>query len=99
MRKTTPAPEPRWVVTLFDPPALRVSPQEYAHLLRDATLRQQLPPVYRVVPLPTSRRPLAARVLACRQAWARCGWRPYERWRRSGWSDGEITITEPEEAP
>jgi hypothetical protein len=97
MRKTTPAQEPPWVVTLFAPPALRVSPQEYAHLLRDVALRQQLPPVYRFVPLPTSRRPLTARLLACRRAWARHGWRPYERWRRFGWAAGDLTITPPEE--
>jgi hypothetical protein len=93
MPKTIHAPESPWVVTLFDPPALRVSPQAYAHLLRDAALRQQLPPVYRVVPLTTSRRPLAIRVRACRRAWARHGWRPYERWRRFGWADGDLTIT------
>jgi hypothetical protein len=74
------------VVTLFAPPALRVSPQAYAHLLRDAALRQQLP-------LTTSRRPLVARILACQRAWARRGWRPYQRWRRFGWSDGDLTIT------
>jgi hypothetical protein len=74
---------------------------EYAHLLRDAALRQQLPPAYLFVPLTTSRRPLAARILACQRAWARHGWRPYERWRRFGWSDGDLTITPPpeEEAP
>jgi hypothetical protein len=60
---------------------------------RLAALRQQLPPLYRVVPLTTSRRPLAA--------WARCGWRPYQRWRHFGWSDGDLTSTDPpeEEAP
>jgi hypothetical protein len=100
MPKTTPAQEPPWVVTLFAPPALRVTAQEYRALLADPALRAQLPPVYRVVPLTTSRRPLAARLLACRRAWARRGWRPYERWRRFGWSDGDLTITPPpEEAP
>jgi hypothetical protein len=38
MRKTTDAQEPPWVVTLFDPPALRVSPQEYQALLADPAL-------------------------------------------------------------
>ena len=86
-----------WVVTLFAPPALRVSPQEYRALLADPALRQQLPPVYRFVPLATSRRPLAVRVRACRRAWARRGWRPYERWRRFGWSAGDIRVYHPEE--
>lgn len=97
MLKTTPTDEPPWVVTLFAPPALRVSPQEYQALLADPALRAQLPPVYRFVPLTTSRRPLAIRVLACRRAWARRGWRPYERWRRFGWSDGDLTLHKPEE--
>lgn len=80
-------PEKPWVVTLFGPPVLRVSSEEYRQVLDDATLRAQLPPVYRFVPLQTSRRPLATRVLACRRAWARHGWRPYERWRRFGWDE------------
>jgi hypothetical protein len=79
--------EPPWVVTLFDPPALRVSPQEYRQILREAALRRQLPPLYRVVPLATSRRPLAARLLACRRAWARQGWRPYDRADRFCWME------------
>ena len=82
-------PEKPWVVTLFAPPALRVSSEEYRQVLADATLRAQLPPVYRLVTLQTSRRPLAARVLACRRAWARHGWRPYERWRRFGWDEDD----------
>jgi hypothetical protein len=90
MRKPTHAPEPPWVVTLFAPPALRVSPEEYAHLLRDAALRRQLPPLYRLVPLAASRRPLAARLRACRQAWARRGWWPYDRSARFGWGPGDL---------
>ena len=89
--------EAPWVVTLFAPPALRVRPEEYRQVLREAALSTQLPPVYRFVPLTASRRPLAARLLACRRAWARRGWRPYERWRRFCWSAGDLTITTPSE--
>jgi hypothetical protein len=89
--------EPPWVVTLFAPPALRVSPQEYRQILRDAALRQQLPPVYRLVPLAMSRRPLAARLLAFRRAWARRGWRPYDRSDRFCWGPGDLTGVDPTE--
>ena len=81
MRPGAPRQEPPWVVTLFAPPALR----------------QQLPPVYRWVPLATSRRPLAARLLACRRAWARRGWRPYDRSDRFGWGPGDLTGVDPTE--
>jgi hypothetical protein len=85
-------PESPWVMTLFAPPALRVNGEEYRQVLWDATLRQQLPPLYVVVPLKTSSRSLAARVLACRRAWARRGWRPYDRSERFGWRTGDITV-------
>jgi hypothetical protein len=97
MRPGAPRPEPPWVVTPFDPPALRVTPQEYRHILREAALRRQLPPVYRWVPLATSRRPLVARLLACRRAWARRGWRPYDRSDRFGWGPGDLTGADPTE--
>jgi hypothetical protein len=85
-------PEAPWVMTLFAPPVLRVNGEEYRQVLRDATLRQQLPPLYVVVPLKTSSRSLAARILACRRAWARRGWRPCDRSERFGWSTGDITV-------
>jgi hypothetical protein len=97
MRPGAPRQEPPWVVTLFAPPALRVTAAEYRHILRQAALRQQLPPVYRWVPLATSRRPLAARLLACRRAWARRGWRPYDRSDRFGWGPGDLTGVDPTE--
>jgi hypothetical protein len=97
MRQMTHTPELPWVVILFDPPALRVTAAEYRHILRQAALRQQLPPVYRWVPLATSRRPLAARLLACRRAWARRGWRPYDRSDRFCWGPGDLTGVDPTE--
>jgi hypothetical protein len=92
------APEPPWVVALFHPPALRVTAEEYRHILRQAALRRQLPPLYRFVPPATSRRPLAARLLACRRAWARQGWRPYDRSDRFNWTEeGELIEEEGDE--
>jgi hypothetical protein len=100
MHKPTDTQEPPWVVTLFDPPTLRVSPQEYQTLLADPVLRAQLPPVYRFVPLHGSRRPLAARLRACRRAWARHGWQPYDRDDRFNWTEedgGLVQVEGPEE--
>ena len=50
-RPSSAYPELPWVMTLFAPPALRVNGEEYRQVLWDATLRQQLPPLYVVVPL------------------------------------------------
>jgi hypothetical protein len=87
--------ENSWVSTLFAPPILRVTPQEYARLLHESALRAQLPPVYVLKLVMRSRTPLATRLGTCRQAWVHGGrWRPYERWRRFCWTDeDEITIT------
>jgi hypothetical protein len=41
----------------------------------------------------------ATRLAACRPAWARRGWRPYDRSDRRGWDEGDVTIHEPEEEP
>jgi hypothetical protein len=90
-------PAPPWVVTLFAPPALRVSPQEYRQVLGEAALRRQLPPLYRWIPLATSRRPLAARLRACHRAWARHGRRPYDRSDGYNWVEQGEQIMEGEE--
>jgi hypothetical protein len=92
-------PAPPWVVTLFAPPALRVSPHEYRQVLGEAALRRQLPPLYRWIPLATSRRPLAARLRACHRAWARHGWQPYDRDDRFNWTEedgGLVQVEGPE---
>jgi hypothetical protein len=67
-------PVPPWVVTLFAPPTLRVSPQEYRQILGEA-----------------------ARLRACQRAWARRGWRPYDRSDRFGWGPGDLTSVDPTE--
>jgi hypothetical protein len=92
--------EPPWVVTLFAPPNLRVTRQEYHHLLHEPILRAQLPPIYILTVVSRPRTSLATRLGACRRAWARGGgWRPYERWRRFSWTDeDDIEILWPEEA-
>jgi hypothetical protein len=80
--------EKSWVSTLFAPPILRVTRQEYARLLYEPVLRAQLPPVYVLTVVPQTRTPLATRLGVCRRAWVRGGrWRPYERWRRFTWTD------------
>jgi hypothetical protein len=86
--------EKSWVSTLFAPPILRVTHQEYVRLLHESVLRAQLPPVYVLTVVPRCRTPLAARLKACQRAWVRGGrWRPYERWRRFCWTDeDEITM-------
>jgi hypothetical protein len=86
--------ENSWVSTLFAPPILRVTHQEYARLLHESVLRAQLPPVYVLTVVSRPRTPLTTRLKACRQAWVReGGWRPYERWRRFCWTDeDEIEI-------
>jgi len=79
-----------WVVTLFAPPVLRVTAPEHRRLQREARLRAQLPPLYRLTLVRRSRLPLTTRLRACRRQWAEVGgWRPYKRWRRFVWDDAD----------
>jgi hypothetical protein len=61
-----------WVVTLFNPPVLRVSRQEYARLQREPRLRAQLPPLYRDIGGQITVRPTPRKYKAS-QPCSRCG--------------------------
>jgi hypothetical protein len=90
--------EKPWVVTLFAPPILRVTGVEYQRILREATLRQQLPPLYVLGIKQRARTPLVTRLTACRRNLDRLGWWPYERRRRFAWTDeDEIEVIWPKE--